>query len=290
VVRRIWLGALAAAVVSGAVFSLGGVEASSQDDAPGVLVSRQLVELKNLHVGDLVHLSADPSGTRSELFRVVGVYEPTPDPMRFAQPALELQLHLPDLLDLAGAPPEAGASDTIGTINVALTDPANADRFARDLAARLPGTVVAPTRAPNDRTSTFAVIERFHLAVAIVTMLGSAVFLLALMTMLVDERRDTIGTLRLIGLTRRRILAQVLVEGAIIAGAGTLAGVLFALSVQGAFNRFFQWRYDTALVFLRVTPGVVLQSVLLAVPLGVVASLVASWRLVGKSPMALLRR
>ncbi len=66
---------------------------------------------------------------------------------------------------------------------------------------------------------TFVVLERFHLAIAIVTVVASTVFLLALMLMLVDERRETVGILRLIGLPTRRILLQVFVEGAADRGA-----------------------------------------------------------------------
>ena len=56
---------------------------------PGVLLSRQLMESRQLRVGDLVRLAADSSGARSQLFRILGEYEPTPDPMRFAQRRLE---------------------------------------------------------------------------------------------------------------------------------------------------------------------------------------------------------
>ena len=38
----------------------------------------------------------------------------------------------------------------------------------------------------------FVVLERFHLAIAIVTIIASTVFLLALTVMLVDERRATL--------------------------------------------------------------------------------------------------
>jgi len=259
-------------------------------EAPGVLLSRQLIERQHLHVGDAVRLSADPSGSRSRTFRILGVYEPTPDPMRFAQPALEARLHLPDFLALTDNSSDPGGADTVSSINVALVNPSESEAFARDVAARLPGTVAKPTSAPNQRTSTFVVIERFHLAIAIVTMIGSAVFLLALMMMLVDERRDVVGTLRLIGLTRRRILMQVLAEGSFIAAVGTVFGVCFALLMQGAFNRFFQWRYDTALVFLRITPAVAAQSILLALPLGIGASVIASWGLLRRHPLALIRR
>ena len=85
-----------------------------------------------------------------------------------------------------------------------------------------------PTDAPDERTTTFVVLERFHLAIAIVTVGGSAVFLLALMVMLVDERRGAVGMLRLIGLPARRILMQVLLEGPLIASSGAVFGLVLA--------------------------------------------------------------
>jgi putative ABC transport system permease protein len=150
--------------------------------------------------------------------------------------------------------------------------------------------IARATTAPDERTSTFVVLERFHLAIAIVTIIGSAVFLLALMVLLVEERRATVGILRLIGFTRRRILLQVFTEGALIAIAGATFGVVFALASQGVFNRFFQWRYDTALVFVRITADVVFQSAAIAIPLGILASVLASWTLLRRELLALLGR
>lgn len=257
---------------------------------PDILISRQLAEHRGLHKGDLVRLSPEPSGRGAQPFRVAGVYEPVPDPMRFAQSHFEARLHLPDMLALTGARAPAASSGTVDSINVALADPSQAAVFARDVAARLPGTVARAVDAPDQRTSTFVVIERFHLAIAVASVVGSAVFLLALMVMLVDERRETVGILRLIGLTRRRILLQVVTEGAIITLAGTAAGLLFAFATQSLFNRFFQWRYDTALVFLRITPAVAAQSALFALPLGMAASVLASWAFVRRGLLALVRR
>jgi hypothetical protein len=76
----------------------------------------------------------------------------------------------------------------------------------------------------------------------------------------------------------------------LIATAGATFGVLFALATEGAVNLFFQWRYDTALVFVRVTAGIAWRCVALAVPLGVLAGLVASWTLLRRDIVALLRR
>lgn len=260
------------------------------EPVPGILLSRQLIESRGLRVGDVVRLSADATGRNARPFRIDGIYEPTPDPMRFARPRLEARMHLPDLIELVADPGDPSAPETITAVNVRLKDPSEAGAFARDVAARLPGIVARPTGAPDERTGTFVVIERFHLAIAIVTVVGSAVFLLALMVMLVDERRATVGILRLIGFTRGRILLQVFTEGAVIALAGAACGILFAYLTQGLFNRFFQWRYDTPLVFLRLTPEVVWQSLLLALPLGVAASVIASWTLLRQQLLALLKR
>ena len=108
--------------------------------------------------------------------------------------------------------------------------------------------------------------------------------------MLVDERRETVGVLRLIGLTTRRILTQVLLEGLLIAGAGALFGIVLALASQGLINQYFQWHYNTALVFVRITPDVALRSAGLAVPLGALASVAASWLLLRRSVLSLARR
>jgi putative ABC transport system permease protein len=248
------------------MFSLPLLLLFAQVSVPDVLVSRQLMEQEHLSVGQVVELSRDAGGRAATRFRIAGVYEPVPDPMRFAQHRLEARVHLPDLHDT-----------TITNINVALVDPTAAAAFAGDVTRRLPGLTARATSAPDDRASTFAVIDRFHLAIAIVTVVGSGAFLLALMVMLVDERRETITTLRLIGFTRGRLLTQVLVEGAVIAAAGVAFGVAFALATQPAFNRFFQWRYDTALVFLRVTPSIVARSALIALPVGMFASAAAGW-------------
>ena len=255
---------------------------------PEILVSRGLLQERGLHLGQVVMLSADARGANARPFRIAGVYEPTPDPSRFTAKRLEARLHLPDLLALAAEPGEAGAADSVGAINIALKDPADAEAFARELGARSPGVSVVRAAAGDDEH--FVIIERFHAAISFVTMIGSTAFLLALMVIRADERREVAGLLRLLGLPRRRILAQALLEGLCIAAAGAIFGVLFATATQGVVNAFFQWRYDTTLVFVRVTPAIAARCVVLALPLGVMAGLIASWTLLRQPVLDLLRR
>jgi putative ABC transport system permease protein len=255
-----------------------------------MLVSRQLAEQASLHVGDTVTLAADADGTGARQFRVAGTYEPTPDPMRFTSRRLEARLHLPDLQEMTTRPEDPASAESVRAMNVRLVNPNDADAFATALASRLPGIFARPTARPQDGSDPFAVLERFHLAVAIVTVLGSTAFLLALMVMRAEERRETVGIIRLIGISQRFVLLVVLAEGLLIAAAGAVFGVLVALAAEGFVNRFFQWRYDTTLVFVRVTARIALQSVALAVPLGIVAGLVASWTLLRRDIVTLVRR
>ncbi len=257
---------------------------------PRILVTRQLAEALDLSVGDEVLLSSDPAGGGARPFRIAGTYEPTPDPMRLTSRRWEARLHLPDLVELTREPGRPGDDDTVTAIRVALRDPSESAAFGRDLAARVPGLVALPNHGRGQGAAVFVALERFHLAIALVTVLGSTAFLLALMVMRAEERGETIGILRTIGLSRRRILLEVLLEGLLIGLAGAVFGVLFAAATQGFVNRFFQWRYDTALVFVRITPQVAWRSVVLAVPLGILASIVASWTLLRRDVLSLARR
>ena len=256
---------------------------------PSILISRQLAEHAHLRVGDVVTFANDPQGTRRAQFRVAGTYEPTPDPMRFTAPRIEARMHLPDAIDLLADPADPTASEALSGINVALSDPAAAPRFASDLSARAPGVVAQPTR-PAREDDPFAVLERFHVAISAVTMVGGTAFLLALMVIRAEERRETVGVLRLVGISRRTLLCSVAVEGVLIAALGALFGVLLAVTTEGLVNRIFQARYDTSLVFVRVTPSIAARAVAIAMPLGVIAGLGASWTLLRRSILSIVRR
>src|SRR5213592_3244274 len=218
-----------------AAAALPAVTADARPDLPAVLVSRQLAAHAGLRTGDTVTLELDA---------------------------------------ITASPSDPGSVESVKEVNVRLADPNDAAAFASALAARAPGIFARPTARTRDGPDPFVVLERFHLAVATVTVLGSTAFLLALMTMRAEERRETVGIIRLIGVSQRSILMGVLVEGLLIATSGAVFGILVAVAAQGAINRFFQWRYDTALVFVRVTMSIALRSIMLSVPLGIVAGLV----------------
>lgn len=266
--------------------------ATTENQPPSILISRQLSVAQGLAVNDSLVLSSEPDGSNGRPFRVAGIYEPTPDPMRITAQRFEARLHLPDLLALTADPSDPSSAESVTAINLDLVDPKDAAAFARDVAAKIPipGLTVRSTRGDEGTARVFVVLDRFHLAIAVVTVVASTVFLLALMVMLVEERRETVGILRLIGLRKGRLLLQVFAEGLLIAAAGALFGIGLAAVLQGAINHFFQWRYDTTLIFVRITPRIALRCTLFAVPLGILASLVSSWTLLRSNVLTLARR
>jgi ABC-type lipoprotein release transport system permease subunit len=214
--------ALVALALPGAAFAA---------DPPAILVSRQLAARAHLSVGDVVTLAVDLTGTQARPFRVTGVYEPTPDPMRFTADRLEARLHLPDLVDIVADPSDPESREAVNGINVKLAAAEDARQFAGDLAARAPGVVARQTARPRD-DDPFVVLEHFHVAISIVTMIAGTAFLLALMVIRAEERRETIGILRLVGISRRTLLASVAIEGLLVAAIGAAFGILLAYASE----------------------------------------------------------
>jgi putative ABC transport system permease protein len=254
-----------------------------------VLVSRQAADALNLSIGSVVQVApSDGAGGRE--FRVAGIYEPTPDPSRLGNAIYAVRMHLPDVLALTNPADAPKGAEQVDAINIRLAPGADPVAFSRDVNARLPGLAARPANDAGAAAGPFRVLERFHLAIAVVTIIASTVFLVALTVMLVDERRETVGVLRLIGLPTSRVLVQVLIEGILVAGVGSVFGLALSLVSEGLINRFFQWRYDTALLFVQVTPSVALTCVLIAIPLGVSATVIASWLLLRRNALRLARR
>ena len=262
---------------------------AARDAPPQILVSRQLAARAHLVVGDIVTLAADPKGARAGTFRVAGVYEPTPDPMLFTSARIEARLHLPDLIDIVADPSDPSSREAVSVVNLKLADPRDAGQFATDLMTRAPGVLVRPA-ARTSASDPFVVLERFHMAISAVTMVSGTAFLLALMVIRAEERRETVGILRLVGISRRSLLATVAFEGLLVAALGAVFGVLLAYASEGLVNRIFQARYDTTLVFVRVTPSIAARAIAVAAPLGILAGIGASWTMLRREVLSIFRR
>jgi putative ABC transport system permease protein len=139
-------------------------------------------------------------------------------------------------------------------------------------------------------SKTFAVVSRFHEAIGVITVFASAIFLLCIMLLKVEERRRAVAALRLMGISARTIVASVVLEAAAIAVLGSVLGVGIGAGVSWLVNRHYQAVYRTPLSFSVLTGDIVLLAVSLSLVLGIVAGWLAARRLVRTPPLALFGR
>ncbi len=140
----------------------------------------------------------------------------------------------------------------------------------------------------NSRT--FQVVRRFHRAIAVITVVASAVFLLCLLLLKVEERRRDVAALRLMGISRRTVVWTIVVEAAIVALVGSGVGLLVGCAGARVVDWHYQAVYHTPLTFALVTPGIVALAVSLSCILGIGAGGLAAIRLVAAPPLTLLGR
>jgi putative ABC transport system permease protein len=148
-----------------------------------------------------------------------------------------------------------------------------------------------PSRDIAVKTSkTFLVVSRFHRAIGVITIVASAIFLLCIMLLKIEERRRDVAALRLMGISRRTIVASVMVEAAAIAVLGSFSGIGLGAVSSAIVNWHYRGVYHTPLAFSLITPGIVTLAVGLSIVLGLLAGYLAARRLVAQPPLALIGR
>ena len=103
----------------------------------------------------------------------------------------------------------------------------------------------------SESSQTFLVVSRFHRAIAVITIVASAVFLLCIMLLKVEERRLDAAVMRFIGVRRRTIFGALLLEAALVAGLGSIVGTGLSYLASAVTNAYYQRFFDTGLTFSR---------------------------------------
>jgi putative ABC transport system permease protein len=251
---------------------------------PGIAVERALADRLGLTVGDSIRLGASPDSVQ-RLAVVAAIYEPRPDPAEVSRRALRVRLHLPDLADLLGAP------DRVDRFGIGIAPGLPPDSAVAVLNRAAFGFRAHPSAAiASESSQTFKVVSRFHRAIAVITIVASAVFLLCIMLLKVEERRMDAAVMRFVGVRRRTIFGALVLEAALIAVLGSALGAGLAFLAGAATNAYYRRFFDTELIFSLITTRIVVFSVCLSLMLGLAAGAVAAWRLVRTRPMVLWGR
>lgn len=252
-----------------------------------IAIDSRLAADAHLHVGDRVVLSGQPAGVGGERDTVVvgAIVSPSADPSQVARDEYRIQLHLSQLLRLTGTP------DHVDRFAIRTAGGPAESRAATAVNAAAFGFHAYRSANVAVRTSkTFQVVSRFHRAIALITVAASAIFLLCLLILRVNERRRDIAALRLMGISRRSVVRAVVIEAALISLVGTIVGAGVGWATSLVINWHYRGVYRTPLAFAVVTPHIIAFAAALAVVLGLGAGLIAAIRLVRQPPLALFGR
>ena len=261
-------------------------EARGPGAAPRTIaIDERLAADAGLRLGDRVLLSSTPGAGRRDSAIVGAIVRRGADPSEVARAEYRVLLHLDQLQALTGY------GNRVDRFAVATRGAAAADRTLDRVNAVAFGFRAHRSRDIAVETSrTFQVVSRFHRAIGVITIVASAIFLLCILLLKVEERRRDVAALRLMGISRASVLRSVVLEAALVALLGSALGTLVGWAGTVAINWHYRGVYRTPLAFALVTPEIVAFSVALSLVLGVGAGFVAALRLVRTPPLALFGR
>jgi putative ABC transport system permease protein len=249
-----------------------------------IAVDERLAADAGLRVGERVVIAPSPDSP-GDTVRISAIVRRGADPAEVARGDYRVRLHLGHLQSLTGY------GDRVDRFAIATTGPRATDSaLARINVAAFGFRAHRSADIAVETSRTFQVVSRFHRAIGVITILASAIFLLCIMLLKVEERRRDVAALRLLGVSRRTVLGTIVLEASLIALLGSLIGAGLGAIMAALVNWHYQGVYRTPLAFAVVTPELLAFSLLLSLLLGIAAGAIVGTRLVRTPPLALFGR
>lgn len=244
------------------------------DDREGILVGQPLADKLGLAVNEQINLLVNTSNgdVVEQMFTIRGIY--TTNTFGYDESTV--------FLPLLKAQTITGAEDRASLIFIMLKDREQADAVAAALQS--PDYMVVTWR---DMNAMIVEVEEFanaYMTIFYLIVLGiTATVVSNTLVMSVFERTREIGILAAIGMKGRRILAQFLVEAALIATLGVIGGILFggAITYYFGVNGFpidiSKFGLTGILIGNRIYPVLTLDNVIYLSVLTYIVTIVASF-------------
>jgi putative ABC transport system permease protein len=250
-----------------------------------IAIDERLAADAHIAIGDRLLVSAIPRWPTGDTVVVSAIVKRGTDPSEVARSEYRIRMHLDELQSLATY------GDRVDRFAVATRGDAATNKALDEINSAAFGFEAHRSRDIAVETSkTFQVVSRFHRAIGIITIVASAIFLLCIMLLKVEERRRDVAALRLLGISRRSVMLGVVIEAALLALVGSALGVGVGWIGSRFINWYYQGVYRTPLYFSMVTPSIITFAVGLSLVLGVGAGILASLRLVRTPPLVLFGR
>jgi len=249
-----------------------------------IAIDERMASDLSLHVGDTVHVSAAPDSVGIPVI-VGAITRRSADPAEIARSEYRVRMHLDQLQTVTNY------GDRVDRFAIATRDTAGTTAAIAAVNRVAFGFHAYRSREIAVETSkTFQVVSRFHRAIGVITIVASAIFLLCIMLLKVEERRRDVAALRLMGISAVSVVRSVVIEAALVALLGSALGAGIGWIASTIVNVHYRAVYRTPLAFALVSPSIVMFAVVLSVILGVGAGVLASWRLVRTPPLTLFGR
>ena len=250
-----------------------------------IAIDERLAADAKISLGDRVIVSAQPGSPAGDTVVVSAIVKRGADPAEIAVSDYKVRMHLDQLQKVAGY------GERVDRFAVSTRGPEATERALGQINAAAFGFQAHRSRDIAVGTSrTFQVVSRFHKAIGFITIVASAIFLLCIMLLKVEERRRDVAALRLMGISRSTVVKGVVAEAALLALVGSALGVGLGLVSSQFVNWYYQGVYRTPLYFSLITSSIVTLAVGLSLVLGIAAGLLASLRLVRTPPLTLFGR
>ncbi len=213
-----------------------------------VIVEDRLATSLAIEPGDTVRLRMAGESGGGTPFVVAGTHTPPPDPAGISRTSRTVWMPIGDLETLSGR------RDRVSRFVLALEPNASADSLVAALNhTRLGFRAFRADEVAARSSETFVVISNFHGAISFLSILAGSAFLAAIVLLQVQELRKSLGVLRVLGFSKRRIYLSVVGETVLLANVGAAVGVGLALLVSRGVNLYYRRYFDTDLVFSAVT-------------------------------------
>ncbi len=175
------------------------------------------------------------------------------------------------------------------TLDLALTDPWQAQALAAELGRRWPYEVESWQQANAQLVSALNAQTVSTTLIRVVVMLVVVLGIASVLVVSVVQKRREIGILRAMGATRGQMLRVFLLQGLIVGAVGSTAGVVLATGLVKGFVSFVRGSDGAPLFVINVPPMLALSVAAVATVCGVLAAVIPARRAAALDPAQAIR-
>jgi ABC-type antimicrobial peptide transport system permease subunit len=199
-------------------------------------------------------------------------------------------MHLSELQELINLT----ANDLITSVSISLAeehkDVETSRVIAKDIKTKYPFyNVMTKEDRLKSVQDQLVLAGLFYTAIGSVSMLIGVLFVACIMIMSIFERTNEFGMMRAIGISKKTIFLQTLIESMVLVMTGAFIGLIFGYFGSQAIGDYLRTSTGFNQEFTAFTPQLLVQSLLLIICFGTIISLYPAWTAARKKVVEAMR-